>query len=816
MLVYLQIIISKTEKNNNQELFISESKKLIQKLENKLKENLSNEALLDIMEKLVIRKHEFKVIIIGILKNIEAQKYIYDLYEINVFKINILEHIKADLPIVYKKITDYLEADLLSQETIKQVVSYSKYLPIKEDDAISYLNYIFINSYNFKAIIGLTKKNDIKTLLDLSVLTKKLKMLEFLIKTLNIDFINGKVNNDLNKNVRFSKYEILHYLEQYVIILIDKFLKYFLNENRNQTKINSILEKIKIFPKLYEILNLLIKEKDKSINLFSLIDDINEINCDDIINFEKGDLDMKKYIKLISIITKIKIIHYLLSKQIISLKFDFSNDIETNSKIFDVLMKNKAKILDIYNYINEDNTKNNKKNTSFNSFINVYMLDKKETIYIIDFISYDYNTYFNNYFIKLEYYLQNDKVSEDSSNKNNKIFFNSSRFISLLNNSNIKFINHLLDYLDENEKVKQNINPKYLHVLDLECSLYEYDDKYNYEQFIKYINEFYYQGEYPLNKDIIDNYISQCKIILDNFNNMHINFFGHIINKLSSSINKKGNKNSDLINYILFTNLIGGGIIKVNYNNVLTRFVDIFKDLKNIKEVCCKKDFSYFDALKSIIDNFNPNLNQLLVIIWLRKIYNIFFTILYDEKNIKNNKLFIDKNKCDIELNTHEIKEYIASEKDFSKYNFIDKYLSILSSFIKNIKTNKDNNKAVLPEIKIYFSEIYYSLENTLSYCEEKIKTKIKLSLDEMKIVPLLISNNKDLFKEVIIINDSNISKNEITYIKVDDLYLHLLKLDEEEDIHNDSPNEDDYEDDYDEIEENLLKGRKRVKDDYY
>ena len=816
MLVYLQIIISKTEKNNNQELFISESKKLIQKLENKLKENLSNEALLDIMEKLVIRKHEFKVIIIGILKNIEAQKYIYDLYEINVFKINILEHIKADLPIVYKKITDYLEADLLSQETIKQVVSYSKYLPIKEDDVISYLNYIFINSYNFKAIIGLTKKNDIKTLLDLSVLTKKLKMLEFLIKTLNIDFINGKVNNDLNKNVRFSKYEILHYLEQYVIILIDKFLKYFLNENRNQTKINSILEKIKIFPKLYEILNLLIKEKDKSINLFSLIDDINEINCDDIINFEKGDLDMKKYIKLISIITKIKIIHYLLSKQIISQKFDFSNDIETNSKIFDVLMKNKAKILDIYNYINEDNTKNNKKNTSFNSFINVYMLDKKETIYIIDFISYDYNTYFNNYFIKLEYYLQNDKVSEDSSNKNNKIFFNSSRFISLLNNSNIKFINHLLDYLDENEKVKQNINPKYLHVLDLECSLYEYDDKYNYEQFIKYINEFYYQGEYPLNKDIIDNYISQCKIILDNFNNMHINFFGHIINKLSSSINKKGNKNSDLINYILFTNLIGGGIIKVNYNNVLTRFVDIFKDLKNIKEVYCKKDFSYFDALKSIIDNFNPNLNQLLVIIWLRKIYNIFFTILYDEKNIKNNKLFIDKNKCDIELNIHEIKEYIASEKDFSKYNFIDKYLSILSSFIKNVKTNKDNNKAVLPEIKIYFSEIYYSLENTLSYCEEKIKTKIKLSLDEMKIVPLLISNNKDLFKEVIIINDSNISKNEITYIKVDDLYLHLLKLDEEEDIHNDSPNEDDYEDDYDEIEENLLKGRKRVKDDYY
>ena len=226
----------------------------------------------------------------------------------------------------------------------------------------------------------------------------------------------------------------------------------------------------------------------------------------------------------------------------------------------------------------------------------------------------------------------------------------------------------------------------------------------------------------------------------------------------------------------------------------------------------------YFDAFISIADNFNPNLNQLLIIIWLRKIYNIFFTFLYEEKNIKNNKLFIDKNKCDIKLNIYEIKEHIENEKSFSKYNFIDKYLSILYSFIKNIKINKDNNKTILPEIKIYFSEIYYSLENALSYCEEKIKTKIKLSLDEMKMVPYLISDNKDLFKEVIIINDSNITKNEISYIKVDDLYLHLLKYDEEEDIHNDSPIEYDYDDDYDydEIEENLLKGRKRVKDDYY
>ena len=252
------------------------------------------------MTKLEIKKHEFKVIILGILKNIEAKQNIYDLYEINIFKSNILEHIQKDLPIVNKNIEDKnYDKDLLSNEIVKLVVSYCKYLPIKEEDIIKYLRYIFIQSYNLNALIGITNTKDIKTLLVISVLTKKQKMFEYLIKLLDIDFIQGKINNELYKNEGITKYDILYYLNDYVNMLIYKFFKYFLSSNRDSNKTKSVLEKIKIFPQLYEILNLISKDEDKTINFSSLTDDINEINCDDIINFEdnNSDLDIKKYIK---------------------------------------------------------------------------------------------------------------------------------------------------------------------------------------------------------------------------------------------------------------------------------------------------------------------------------------------------------------------------------------------------------------------------------------------------------------------------------------------------------------------------------------
>ena len=816
MLVYLQIIITKTEKNNNQELFIEKSKEIISVINNKIsKEKITNVELIDIMEKLIIRKYEFKIIINGILKNIEAKEFIYDLYEINIFKSYILEHIQKDLPIVYKKLEgDNIDKDSLSREMIKQLVSYSKYLPIKEDDIIFYFRYIFIQSYNLSAIIGITKKNDLKTLLDIGVLIKKQKLFEYIIKILDIDFVKGKINNELYKNVNISKFEILHYLNAYVNMLIYKFFKYFLKINRDYTKINTILQKIKIFPQIYEILDLIAKDKDKIINLSSLIGDIKEIDIDDIINFEKNDIDMKNYLKLISIINKMNLISYILCYHKISLKFNFSDNIKENSKIFDALMKNYAKILDIYNYIKEDNEKKHKQ-SDIRSFINVTLENKAQSfdIKLKHFFSSNWDYYnFDLYFKKLEYLPQNNKIIDDLINKNNKFAFDTYYFISRLKISNSFLIKQLFEYLDENKKEKEYIKPKYLHILDNEFLLNIFKDKSSFEQIIIYINEFYYLAEHPINNNEIDNYIAQFKIIFDGFNGLYENnSFSNIINKVLSSDNKKDNKNSQLINYILFTNIIGGSYIKINYNGVLNKYEEISKDIKNAKELYLKKDFSYLDAFNSLLDNYGPNIDQLLAIIWLRKIYNIFFTILFNDKN-DNNKLYMDKNKNDIKLNIYEIKQYISKISNFNNIDFIDYYLYILSLFIKNIKVNKDNNKEIISEMKMIFSEIYFSLETLLSNSNERIKRKIKFSLNEMKTIPFLLYDTKDIFKEIVIINDENIIIKEVIYLKMDERYLDIDKYDEEDDNYNHDSDEDNYIEDYYLIEENLMKNKGKGK----
>ena len=59
MSVYLQIIISKTIKNSNQELFIKNTQEIIKDIDNKMsKENLDDNELINIMENLVIKKQE--------------------------------------------------------------------------------------------------------------------------------------------------------------------------------------------------------------------------------------------------------------------------------------------------------------------------------------------------------------------------------------------------------------------------------------------------------------------------------------------------------------------------------------------------------------------------------------------------------------------------------------------------------------------------------------------------------------------------------------------------------------------------------------
>ena len=77
-----------------------------------------------------------------------------------------------------------------------------------------------------------------------------------------------------------------------------------------------------------------------------------------------------------------------------------------------------------------------------------------------------------------------------------------------------------------------------------------------------------------------------------------------------------------------------------------------------------------------------------------------------------------------------------------------------------------------------------------------------------MKSVKFLISDNKDMFKEVIIVNDENISK-DVKFINIKDMKITMISgFEEEEDY--DENSEDDY-DDYGRIEENLT-GQKKGK----
>ena len=133
----------------------------------------------------------------------------------------------------------------------------------------------------------------------------------------------------------------------------------------------------------------------------------------------------------------------------------------------------------------------------------------------------------------------------------------------------------------------------------------------------------------------------------------------------------------------------------INYYAVVYKFYHLFKDIKNAFDIFFHKEFSYFHAFKIILDHYNPNLNQLLIIIWLRKLYNLFFVILYEENKNNAGKIYLDKTRPDIKLNIFNIKTYLAnlSGKKIISFNnnyFIDKYLSILS-FLTVSNTSLNN-----------------------------------------------------------------------------------------------------------------------------
>ena len=168
-------------------------------------------------------------------------------------------------------------------------------------------------------------------------------------------------------------------------------------------------------------------------------------------------------------------------------------------------------------------------------------------------------------------------------------------------------------------------------------------------------------------------------------------------------------------------------------------------------------------------------------------------------------------------MNIFEIKSYLlkTDKITFNNNEFVDKYLSILSLFVKNIKMNKEKLKDILPEIKIFLSEIYYSLEAALSSIkEENLKMKIKLTLNEINKEKILIFDDKDMLKEVLIMYDENILKDVIN-INIKEIDISLISgYEDEEDEYDNNDSNNDYEEDYGDIEENLKNPRK--KKDYW
>ena len=102
-------------------------------------------------------------------------------------------------------------------------------------------------------------------------------------------------------------------------------------------------------------------------------------------------------------------------------------------------------------------------------------------------------------------------------------------------------------------------------------------------------------------------------------------------------------------------------------------------------------------------------------------------------------------------------------------------------------------------DIKIYYSEIYYSLDNLFEnqnlIKNQNLKRKIKLILDDMKKSDLLIGN-KDILKEVMIINEEKL-KNDIIYEEIEKINIVI-----EDDKNESFEDEDDFY--FDDIENSL------------
>ena len=812
MSTYLETIIDKINKTKNQESFIIDCKDLISFIEAKKKNNLNEmpiDELLKLLENLRISKHEYKAIIIGILKNIEAENYIYTIYDLYIFKINILEHILDDLPILYqhRKQNNRIPIEYLYKESIEQIKEYSKYLPINENDILNNIKSAFILSYNFEGLQGIIPKDDIKSLIDLSIILKKQKLFELIIKKLDIDFIKGEIRNKeykdniskealfINKGGKITKFDLLYYLNNYIGIIIGKFFKYYLNGNINKEKINKILEKIKIFPKIYNVLIQLVENNNILYDYFALIEDINEFYnyMTDVNSDYKKKMNYENNLRLICIGTEISLITYLYGHKQISIT-GLVNDKDINRELLNKYIVIISKMLDLDKYIS--NLKNEIPVFSLLNAFGIYSINnylssmnlnyefikKSEIIKDIKSIRYD--------LINLtQCYLKKKTIKSEFKDYNyfdriNNIYIKSP---NVLNKHILKFINKIEGSIEtEHIKNTADITYKFIFNLLIPQNISEnmniksfFNDNFN--QIIIYLNDYIpNEGEYFINEYEKDYYFVQCKILFE-YNKL---LFYDIL-KMSSLEQQQSQKNKiNLFNYLLFSNLIGG-MIKIDYN--ITSNKENKYDF--IDNYYLDKDFGYLHSLQLINYYYDTNLNQLLIAIWLRKVYNCFFGYIYLKLKVQNKnicKLYIYKNSIDKKINICNINEILNKDKGRENSN-LDMFLNMLCKFIKQIGKNID--KTIIENIKIYLSEIYYSLITFDEIIDSKFKTKVKTINNEIVNSHLLI-NDKALFKEVIIVNDQNI-RIEIVHKKFE--LIHQFMDDEinEEDEENEESFED-------------------------
>ena len=519
-------------------------------------------------------------------------------------------------------------------------------------------------------------------------------------------------------------------------------------------------------------------------------------------------MNYEKLLKLISIGTEISLITYLYGHKKISIELGLNNNEDNNRKVLNKYIVIISKILDIEKYAFD--LKNEIPVYSLLNAFGIYSINdylssmnlnynfikKSEIIKDAKSINYELIKY-KECFLKKNIFLKESKKYIYFDTTNN-IYIKSNCFPIILRKNITKFINKILDSL-EIEYIKNNIDITYKFIFNLLISSTNIIKKIfndNYNQIIIYLSQnIINEGEYYINEYETNYYYEQSRVLCK-YNKL---LFYYIAENISSE-GQSSNNNIKLINYLLFSNLIGG-MIKIDYQ--IKEKQNIYKFINNYY---LEKDFSYINALKLINEFIHMNLNQLLIVIWLRKIYNLFYTYLYNSLEVENKdkyKLYIYININNRKLNISNINDILSKDKN-EENSILDIYLSTLYKYIKIIKNNLEENN--LENIKIYLSEIYNSLITLDENMYLKFKKKVKLIMNEIANSFLLIKD-ETLFKKVVVINDINL-KNNISYS------IYEIKLSFNKEEINEEYEEENFED-YDEIEESLLKHPSKS-DKYY